>query len=217
VARLDNTPDITIQEDEPPAYDASHRGKGIYLLPMWPFDPRQVAATVVTSREDGDVLGVDVLVNGEQPLALIAESQAADFANSDDITAVLMHELGHVLGLGESYDRPEATMFPQNGMSATHQRVLSADDEQGVIEIYSTPMESARVGCSVSEPGATTRSGTLVAVVVWLSGLSSARTRRRSRTALWRPRWPAAFAGGPGAVDRLVTNAVGSLFSTDPL
>jgi hypothetical protein len=176
-----NTPDITIEAGEPSAYDASNRGNGIYLLPRWPFDPLQVAVTVVTFGQDGELLGVDVLVNGQAQFALFAENQAAAPTNSYDIAAVLTHELGHVLGLDESYEHPEATMFPQIGLGETHKRVLSADDQQGVMEIYSTPMSAAKVGCSVSEPGATTRGGTLAAVVVGLSGLFGARTRRRSR------------------------------------
>jgi MYXO-CTERM domain-containing protein len=176
-----NTPDIAIEAGEPPAYDASNRGNGIYLLPRWAFDPRQLATTVSTFGNDGELLGVDVLVNGEQPFALFTENQAAMGTNSYDIAAVLTHELGHVLGLDESYEHPEATMFPQIGVGETHQRVLSADDQQGAVEIYSTPMAAAKVGCSVSEPGATTRGGTLAAVVVGLGGLFGARTRRRSR------------------------------------
>jgi hypothetical protein len=174
------TPDITIEAGKPPAYDPSNRGNGIYLLPKWPFDSRQLAVTVVTFSSEGEVLGVDVLVNGEKPFALFTEGQQAMYTERYDIAAVLTHEFGHVLGLDESYEHPEATMYPQIRQGETHQRMISADDQQGVMEIYSTEMAPPKVGCAVSAPGSS-QSGTLVGMLVGVAGLFGARSRRRAR------------------------------------
>jgi hypothetical protein len=211
-----NTPDVTIEAGEPPAYDASNRGNGIYLLPGWVFAPSELAVTVVTYRGDGELLGVDVLVNGEKPFALFTEDEATQFTNSFNIAAVLTHELGHVLGLGESYQHPEATMFPSIALGETRQSVLSGDDEQGVTDIYSTPMAAAKVACSVSEPGATTRGGTLAAAVVGLSALLGVRTRRRSprRASPLERLSPARSACEP--VDCSVTKTLRNLYPTRP-
>jgi MYXO-CTERM domain-containing protein len=58
--------------------------------------------------------------------------------------------------------------------------MVSADDQQGVMEIYSTEMAAAKVGCSVSQPGSS-NGGTLAGMVVGLAGVFSARTRRRAQ------------------------------------
>jgi hypothetical protein len=184
---LGNTPDVTIEAGKPPAYGASNRRNGIYLLRRWPFVPSQLAVTVVTCRDDGELLGVDVLVNGQKPFALFTEEEASQFTNSYNIAAVLTHELGHVLGLGESFEHPEATMFPIIGLGQS-QRMLSADDEQGAVDIYSTPMAAAQVGCSVSEPGAPTRRRTLAAAVVGLSTLCGVRALPKRSTSACRSR-----------------------------
>lgn len=173
-----SVPDIAIEKGAPPAYSSSQRGNGIYLLPKWPFESQQLAVTVVTYDQNGDVLGADVLVNGEKSFALLNEG---DSVQSDryDIAAVLTHEFGHVLGLDESYQHPEATMFPQIHQGETRPRLLSNDDQAGVTAIYAelrnqSPAPAA--GCSVTSMNAGSNVST-GALFLLVGGLLAARRR----------------------------------------
>jgi predicted Zn-dependent protease len=180
-----SVPDITIEDGTPAAYDAGRRGNGIYLLAKWPFKANQLAVTVVTYAESGEVLGVDVLVNGEKQFALFSEGQTAVYSERYDLAAVLTHELGHVLGLDESYEHPEATMFPQIHQGETHQRLISEDDQQAVTQAYLAPFasSSAKAGCSVTGPHAASAGNGMLGCVVGLLSLVAVRSRRRALAA----------------------------------
>lgn len=175
-----NAPTLAIEVGAPPAYDSTRRGNGIYLLNKWPFKPQQLAVTVVTFNQDGSVLGADVLVNGEKPFALFAEGQDELSAESYDLASVLTHELGHVLGLDESYQHPEATMFPQIRQGETRPRVLAEDDQQGVMDIYHTPLPAAapQMACAVRDPGTNVHRGALCGVLAGATLLGLGRRRR---------------------------------------
>lgn len=64
-----------------------------------------------------------------------------------DLAGVLTHEVGHSLGLGESEDDIEATMWPRIGRGETHQRTLSGDDESGAETAYAGAPLSPTGGC----------------------------------------------------------------------
>lgn len=154
---LPGVPDITIEQGAPNAYSEQHRGNGIYLMEEWPFESNQLAVTRVTFAQTGEVVGVDVLVNGSKRFAMFREGAATVITDRYDMASVLTHEFGHVLGLDESHDHPEATMWPQIHMGESRQRVLSQDDEEGVIEAYQAEAPKANeraAGCSVTAPHA---------------------------------------------------------------
>ena len=175
-------PDIVIAPGKPPAYNSQQRGNGIYLLRKWPFESRQLAVTVVTYSDTGEVLGADVLVNGEKAFTLYNEAEASEQNDRYDIAAVLTHEFGHVLGLDESFEHPEATMWPQIHQGETHQRVLSVDDQEGVMEAYSAPVAASvpQLHCSVSVPRGNTNGGVALLGLCLLSVLAIGRGRRRA-------------------------------------
>jgi hypothetical protein len=149
---LPGAPDITIEAGAPAAYSAQQRGNGIYLLNEWPYGKDQLAVTLVTYRQTGEVLGVDVLVNAQKRFALLSEGEDNAFAAEHDLGAVLTHELGHVLGLDESHDDEHATMWPYIRAGEAHQRSLSTDDEDAVVEAYHADVDAGQMACSVTTP-----------------------------------------------------------------
>jgi hypothetical protein len=174
-------PDLTIEEGAPPAYDPNHRGDSIYLLHDWPFEDNQLAVTLVTFEQNGKVLGVDVLINASKSFALLGQTDPAA-TDHYDIAAVLTHEFGHVLGLDESFDHPEATMWPQIRVGEFHQRVLSVDDEDGVIAVYEAPMpKPIEQGCSAVSPAG--HASSTASPIAFCTALGLLLGRRRGRRA----------------------------------
>jgi hypothetical protein len=172
---LPGVPDIVIERGAPAPYRPGRRGNGIYLLDPWPYRPHQLAITVSTLAPDGEMLGVDVLVNGEQPFALLHETGATAMHN--DLGAVLTHELGHVLGLDESPEQALATMYPYIRPGEVHQRTLEHDDEEGAIAAYGQALPET-AACAAQHPGARGPGGVGVAgLLILLLGTRLRRTR----------------------------------------
>jgi hypothetical protein len=178
---LANAPDVIIGEGEPAPYNAEIRNNGIYLLAQWPFEHDQVAMTVTTYTLTGEIIGVDILVNGERAFGMLTEEEEAEgVTDSHDLAAVLTHEIGHALGLAHTDKDPDATMWPHIRAGETHQRTLSEDDEEGIVEAYAAPMpvEIAAGSCSVGKPGASGSGGFGVFAMMVLGAVVFARKKR---------------------------------------
>jgi predicted Zn-dependent protease len=174
---LANAPDVVIADGAPAAYDAEVRNNGIYLLREWPFEHDQVAMTVTTYTVSGEILGVDILVNGERAFDMLPEP--ATGSTKHDLAAVLTHEVGHALGLAHSEDDADATMFPNIRAGETKQRTLSADDEAAIDEAYAAASATSQVRAAActAVPGGT--SGSFLATALAL--VSVVLVRRRTR------------------------------------
>lgn len=96
----------------------------------WPPElvPGVLAQTVIRTDGQGRVYDADIWING-------VDHRFARGAASGKVDArgVLVHELGHLLGLGHATD-PIATMFPTT--SGVRWRSLEADDRAGVCALY---------------------------------------------------------------------------------
>ena len=147
-------PEVLINEGEPgPAgYQTGRgdRGNGVYLVKDWELQENALAVTVATfETRSGKIVDADVLVNANHPLVLLPDGpdQRAD---GFDLRGVLTHEMGHVLGLGESYDVRMATMYPSVAPGETHQRDIDQDDQEGVADAYShaIPADADAGGCN---------------------------------------------------------------------
>lgn len=144
----EGVPDLIIGEGpaEEPGY---HRGRDtntIHYLPNWPYEDEKLAVTVVTyDLASGRLLDADVLVNGGVNFQMLDE--AYPDRNAYDLAAVLSHEAGHMLGLGESPGNVDATMYPYAYPGQTSQRTIAEDDEAAIQMAYNgTVMEFADVG-----------------------------------------------------------------------
>lgn len=131
---IEGAPEIVIVDKE-----TSHRSQGgsentIHLMQPWVGESGQLALTRSVNNSKGVIVGVDILVNGEMAIELLlGDENRADY----DLAGILSHEMGHVLGLDEAPEVPEATMFPEIGPGETHQRTPSEDDFAGISAIYS--------------------------------------------------------------------------------
>jgi hypothetical protein len=147
--RVPNVPEIVISDKAATGYQSAQRTNGIYLMNPWPFAKEQLAVTVSTYDLDGQMIGADVLVNGESQYALLPDGHDHPGMTQHDLAAVLTHEMGHVLGLDESPNVEHATMYPFIRGGDVHQRKLTDDDEQGVTEVYrDADFETGAGGCT---------------------------------------------------------------------
>lgn len=187
--RFDGVPDVVLGDGPPPAYDQAARGNGIYVLTDWPFDSKRLAVTVTSYMPSGELLGADVLINGNIDYALLPEGRVSSaMLGRHDLAAVLTHEVGHVLGLDESEADEDATMWPFIRAGETHQRSLDLDDEEGIVELYRIGMASPQVGCTpstVARHRGRTPSGSLLLLLAggWLWMRKRRATQHRAALA----------------------------------
>jgi hypothetical protein len=112
---------------------------------------------LVFDLDSGDMADADVVFNSaEFPLAINPTSK-----NDIDVAAVLMHEIGHVLGLAHS-DAPGATMQPETqGFATEALKTLEPDDMDGICAIYPPKKAgtSKQASSSSNDSGSSTTSG----------------------------------------------------------
>ena len=117
---------------------------GVYFEDdAWPssFTPGAIATTVVHVDAQGHIYDADVYVNGaENTFSLDGHGSTIDFRS------IATHEIGHVLGLGESND-PIATMYTSYPPGVSW-RSLEEDDEVGACTLY--PGTGDLLGCDAT-------------------------------------------------------------------
>lgn len=134
----------------------------IAVVPEWGEGPRHLAVTRSTHLpRSGQLIEADVLINAEFPVRMLEEDGAdpADY----DLATVLTHELGHLIGLGESGET-DAVMWPRIGRGRVEGRELAPDDVDGALALYGAPSTTAsgRTGCSVSVGASPRHAGALL-------------------------------------------------------
>ncbi len=136
-------------EDFPPGPNANVI---IFRDAIWPYaDNRDnerttLALTTITYLKDtGEIVDADIEVNSANVQLSTSETNI-----SNDLQAILTHEVGHFLGLAHS-EVEDATMhrlYNVNVGDATF-RTLSDDDRRGVCDLY--PPDAVDVGECVGE------------------------------------------------------------------
>lgn len=107
----------------------------VFHTTEWPAElvPRALAQTVLVVDGAGQITDADIHVNGRDYVYTLDGLEAAPGATAVDLRSVLVHELGHLLGLGHSAD-PTATMAPS--IAGVRARTPERDDELGVATLY---------------------------------------------------------------------------------
>ena len=184
---LPRVPDLIIRPGTPDSlgHHDGHATNGIYLLRDWPYETAKLAVTIVTYEMDtGRLLDADIVVNGKAAFAVLDEPVKGG-KSEYDLPAVLTHEAGHVLGLGESNSGQEATMWPYARPDDIDKRSLDEDDEDGAIDSYQSAPPPAADGCGPSTVGGRAGSRGGIAFSLWmLAVIPMLRiTRRHKRQA----------------------------------
>jgi hypothetical protein len=131
-----------------------------------------LAVCFVSMSSDNTLVGADVVFNGVQQ-AWTADYFAASVDNVYFIEAVLIHELGHFIGLGHS-PAGGATMLPFGDVGVTGQFGLATDDISGVRALYGT---GATMTNLAHLQGTVTKGGNpVLGVAVWLEDTNGAMT-----------------------------------------
>lgn len=143
----------------------------------WDHDSGRLAVTVASHSSDGEMIFADVRLN--EGFEMTA-GDTPGFGTRFDVRTVLIHELGHVLGLGES-NVAGAAMWPTIPPGQRRQE-LSADDRAGIEAHYANveyPSEGGPIpfcsGGGVS--GSSTAPGAALGILLMWMG----RRRRLGR------------------------------------
>lgn len=181
---LPRVPDMVIRPGTPTSIGHHDGGptNAIYLLRDWPYESAKLAVTIVTYEMDtGRLLDADIVVNGKANFGLLDEPPAPGKL-SYDLAAVLTHEAGHVLGLGESNSGQDATMWPYAKPDDVDKRSLAQDDEDGAIDSYQSAPPPAASGCGPNTVGGRASSRNGFVLGLWMMAvLSVARVSRRRK------------------------------------
>lgn len=178
-ADIENVPELLINEGDPGpvGFKSGSASNGIYLIEDWTLAESSLAVTVATyESRTGKMVDTDILINANHPFGQMPDGPA-QVRDAYDLPGVMAHEMGHVLGLGESYEERMATMWPNISRGETHQRDIDEDDLIGAADAYSgatlseTSAGAGCVGNSVSvRRGSFPTGGALIvlAVLLWM-------------------------------------------------
>jgi hypothetical protein len=152
---LAGVPELSINEGNPGprGFDAGRgANNGVYLIEDWELADSSLAVTVATfESRSGKIVDTDILVNANHTFGVMPDGPDRR-GKAFDLRGVMTHEMGHVLGLGESFDVRMATMWPNIARGETHQRDISLDDEDGaeLAYAYAPIAELETPGCGGS-------------------------------------------------------------------
>lgn len=146
----------------------------------WPGLPDQAALTLTSiGCSSGRIVDADMMINGVDNTFTVAPVAGEGRA---DIQNAITHEVGHVAGFAHSPDL-ESTMFAMALKEETKKRDLTADDTQGLCDVYPLGSEPRAgddgCGCRAAGDGAAAYASLVMlalGVILWV------RTRKRRST-----------------------------------
>lgn len=135
-------PRITIVDDPSAVIDGLDGKNVVEFASVWPLAGVHPLANTLSSYDGdtGETLDTDIIIDGEMRF-YVGEMMPA--SSEYDLDLVLTHEIGHVLGLGES-DVNDATMWGIFTRGEYVRRELSIDDIDGITSLYSLSEDKYR-------------------------------------------------------------------------
>lgn len=195
-----------------PGYDSKN---GIFFI-HGGYKPagRALAITILTyDNISGRILDADIVFNGAYAFTIHKDAPVPDgrvspatatdgivhgdrdvhvVSGTSDVTAydlhhVVAHELGHSLGMNDEMERRDVLMYRYTPPNDPGVRMPTADDIEGLAQLYSTEISAGGNGCgnatvAPKKPGKAATHGAMVAVFGLLVFLAlRARNDRRAR------------------------------------
>jgi hypothetical protein len=157
-----------------PASDAcwqSNSCSSIYNC--WQYDDSALAVTLTTFLSStGQLLDADVEINGNYTYA-VNKTPPCKNCFFEDLEAVMIHEIGHMLGLGHSH-KPGSTMYPTLPSGFKESYALDPDSAQFVCDVYPKDCLTQECGSDAGSVSHYTASSSGCAVSLASGGLALA-------------------------------------------
>lgn len=146
---------------------------GVWSDGAWPYPEMAGAVTLVYSRPGTQEIGeVDIAVNPAFAWTVDPTTNQGQY----DLQNVLVHEVGHALGLPDLKDLREASMFYMILRGETLKRDVNEDDEAMLLSLY----EGVELDLEADSAGGCSAASTTPATVFSVLGLL-AITRKTTR------------------------------------
>ncbi len=172
-------------KDAPLGYDRNGSNLNVvkWVEAAWPGGPDAQAITLATiGCDSGKQLDADILINGTTSIFSASPQPPVDLV---DIQNTLTHEVGHVVGFAHSPD-PGSTMYATGEREETVKRDLTADDIQGLCDVYPLghepgPEPEPSDGCDCAAAPRAAAAGWVGLWVGFALAASAVRRARRQR------------------------------------
>lgn len=155
----------------------------VVVLEDWPFEARNLAATVVTINvKTNEIIDADILINGEEPFGELNAPLLDE--QRHDLQATMLHELGHALGLEHNDFDSSSVMFPSLRAGEVSRRNLGPDDLAALTTLYPSrttpPPPSPTLAPSGEQFGCSSAPSTSWMGLLGLMALALGGRRRRA-------------------------------------